>query len=236
MKKTKIGTVLKYAILIILCIIVLTGCTIKNDEEKNIKDKTNEEINYLEDEIFTVVNKYIKGEYTENNKINWKDMNKDIQTINNSLDTIMLDLSEVDISNDELINFRNQVNDVSIAINNEDATNFMQKISYLYSLLPNYLEKYSEEKNKVNIMKLKSLVLSSLSYANSLQWEEAKSTVGLAESKYKEMMDDVDYMKEYSYNLNKVYILLGEFKNAVEIEELELCKQKYINFIEKIGD
>lgn len=236
MKNKKIGTFFKYFSLIILCTIVLTGCTIKNDEEKNIKDKTNEEIDYLQNEIFTVVNKYIKGEYTENDKINWKDMNKDVQTINSSLDTIMLDLSEVNIQNDELINFRNQVNDVSIAITNEDENNFMQKVSYLYSLLPNYLEKYSEEKNKVNIMKLKSLVLSSLSYANSLQWDEAKSTVGLAESKYKEMMDDVDYMKEYSYNLNKVYILLGEFKNAVEIEELDLCKQKYINFIEKIGD
>lgn len=236
MKNKKIEMVLSYIILVSLCIIFLTGCTIKNDEEKNIKDKTNEEISYLEDEIFTVVNKYIKDEYTEDDKIKWEDMNKDVQKINNSLDTIMLDLSEVDISNDELINFRNQVNDVSIAINNEDANNFMQKVSYLYSLLPNYLEKYSEEKNKINIMKLKSLVLSSLSYANSLQWGEAKNTVGLAESKYKEMMDDVDYMKEYSYNLNKVYILLGEFKNAVEIEELELCKQKYINFIEKVGD
>ena len=236
MKNKKIGIFFKYVSLIILCTIVLTGCTIKNDEEKNIKDKTNEEIDYLENEIFTVVNKYIKGEYIENDKINWKDMNKDVQAINSSLDTIMLDLSEVNITNDELINFRNQVNDVSIAITNEDENNFMQKASYLYSLLPNYLEKYSEEKNKVNIMKLKSLVLSSLSYANSLQWAEAKSTAGLAESKYKEMMDDVDYMKEYSYNLNKVYILIGEFKNAVEIEELDLCKQKYINFVEKIGD
>ncbi len=225
-----------YIILMIICMLCITGCSIKNDEEKDIKDKTNEEINYLEDEIFAVVNKYIKDEYTEDDKINWNDMNKDIQVINNSLDTIMLDLSEVDISNDDLINFRNQVNDLSIAITNEDANNFMQKASYLYSLLPTYLEKYSDEKNKINIMKLKSLVLSSLSYANSLQWEEAKNTVGLAESKYKEMMDDVDYMKEYSYNLNKIYVLLGEYKNAVDIEELELCKQKYINFIEKASE
>ena len=56
-----------------------------------------------------------------------------------------------------------------------------------------------------------------------------------ADNKYKEMTDDVDYMKEYSYNLNKVYILLGELKNVINTEELELTKMKYINFIEKIS-
>ena len=55
-----------------------------------------------------------------------------------------------------------------------------------------------------------------------------------AENKYRTMMDDVDYIKEYSYNLNKVFVLIGELKNAIELEEIELTKVKYINFIEKV--
>lgn len=216
--------------------IFLTGCSLGEDEVKTITDKTTEEIDYLEDEILTVTNKYIKGEYSENDNIKWEDINNDAQKINNVLDTIMLDLSEVNISNEEIINFRNEVNNLMIAIGSKDKYTFMQKLSYLYSLLPNYLEKYSGDKNKINIMKLKSLVLSGMVYSNSLEWDQAKTTMGLAETKYKEMMDDVDYMKEYSYNLNKIYILLEEFKNSVDIEELELVRQKYINFIEKISD
>lgn len=234
MKNKQLNQIIRYAILLLFIVFSLTGCSINNDENKNIQDKTNEEIDYLEDEIFTIVNKYIKGEYTEGDKIKWADVNQDAQNINNSLDTIMLDLSEVEISNEELISLRNEVNNLMIAISNEDKYTFMQKTGFLYSLLPTYLEKYSDNKNKINVMKLKSLVLSSLVSANSLEWEEAKNAVNLAESKYKEMMDDVDYMREYSYNLNKVYILLEEFKNAVDIEEIELARQKYINFIEKI--
>mgnify|MGYP001067705394 CR=1 FL=1 len=48
MKNKKLGIVFRYIILIILCIAFLTGCTIKNDEEKNIKDKRNEEISFLD--------------------------------------------------------------------------------------------------------------------------------------------------------------------------------------------
>ena len=48
------------------------------------------------------------------------------------------------------------------------------------------------------------------------------------------MSDNLEYMKEYSYSLNKIYILVEEFKNAVDLEQADLAKIKYINFIEKI--
>ena len=82
-------------------------------------------------------------------------------------------------------------------------------------------------------MKLKSLILSSYVQANFLEWDTAKDTIVLAEAKYNEMMNSVDYMREYSNSLNKVYVLLEELKNAIELEEIELVKVKYINFIEK---
>ena len=83
-------------------------------------------------------------------------------------------------------------------------------------------------------MKLKSLVLSSFVQTSILDWANAKTTIGLAETKYKEMMEDVDYMKQQSYNLNKIYILIEELKNAINLEEVDLARIKYINFIEKV--
>lgn len=225
---------LKFIFFISFLIFFITGCSLKKEENKTIQDKTNEEISFIEDEIFTLVNKYIKGEYKDDtDKIKWEDVNKDVQNLNGVLDTIILDLSELEISNDELIVLRNEINNLSISITNKDDYNLLQKSSYIYSLLPTYMEKYSQNKIKIDNMKLKSLVLSGMVQANFLEWDAAKNTALLAENKYKEMMDNVDYMKEYSYNLNKVYILIGEFKNAIDLEEVELAKQKYINFIEK---
>lgn len=224
----------KFIFLISFFIFFITGCSMQEENSKTIQDKTDEEISFIEDEIFTIVNKYIKGEYTDDaGGIKWEDVNKEVQNLNSALDTIMLDLSEFDISNDELIKLRNEINNLSISVTSKDDYNLLQKSSYIYSLLPTYTEKYSQDKNKIDNMKLKSLVLSCMVQANFLEWDSAKNTAGLAETKYKEMMDNVDYMKEYSYNLNKVYILIGEFKNAIGLEELELAKQKYINFIEK---
>ena len=219
---------------VFIVIFILTGCDAFK-EDLGIEDKTTQEIRFIENKILTFLSKYAKGEYEqENEELNWKEIENTIIDLNNVLDTIILDFSEIEISNDDIVKFRNGVNDLSIASMNQDINLVFEKFNLLYSLLPSYMEKYSENKTEVNILKMKSLVVSSFCFSNLYDWENAKTEIENADIKYKEMMDDVDYMREYSYNLNKVYILIGEMKNAINLEELELVKIKYINFIEKI--
>lgn len=221
--------------LIVISLIIFTGCSWDAHENKGIKEKTDEEISYIENKILTFFSKYAKNEYGNSlEELDWQEIENSVIDLNNVLDTIILDFTEIEISNEDIIEFRNGINDLSIACTNRDINLVLEKNSFLYSLLPTYMEKYSENKNEINILKLKSLVVSSFTYSSLYDWENAKTTIGLAENKYKEMMDDVDYMKEYAHNLNKVYILLGEVRNAIEIEELELTKIKYVSFIEKM--
>lgn len=243
--REKISKFCIYFLCIIICLISFTGCSLsQNEEEKTIQDKTNEEIDFLQDEILTIINKYAKGEYytsqgeeneeeSDQSILNWEEVGKNVTIFNETLDTIILDLSEVEISNDDLINFRNHINNISVAVSNEDRETLLAEVGTLYLYLPTLLEKYSNDNNKINIIKLKSLVASSYIYSELLDWENAKNSATLAENKYKEMMDDVNYMREYSYNLNKIYVLLEEFKSAIDTEQIDLTKVKYINFIEK---
>lgn len=223
-----------YVLIFLISLILLTGCSMDTiSGKKTIQDKVNEEIDFLENRTFLLTNKYAKGEYKSDSGLDWKNISKEVKEINISTDTIIQDLSEVDISNEDILALRNEVNSVIISTGNEDEYNLFQKLSYLYSLLPNYLEKYSDNKNKIDDMKLKSLVLSGFVQANFLDWKTAKETMTLAEAKYNEMMNNVDYMKENSNKLNKIYVLLEELKNAIELEEVELTKVKFVNLIEK---
>lgn len=224
----------EYILFIFLILFILTGCSRNNENsKKDLKDKVDEEISFLEDKTFTITNKYAKGEYLIDGSLQWKDISKEVEEISISIDTIIQDLSELDVSNEDILALRNEVNSLIISAGNKDEYNLLQKASNLYSLLPNYMEKYSEDKNKIDIMKLKGLVLTSYIQANSLEWNLSKDTIILAEAKYNEMMNNIDYMKEYSNSLNKVYVLLEELKNAIELQEIELTKVKFINFIEK---
>lgn len=218
----------------IICMVLFSGCDVNNEHNQTIEGKIAEEIDYIESKILTFFSMYAKGEYGNINDLNWDLIKENAIELNGVLDTVILDMSEVDISNDDIVNFKNGVNRLSIAVSNKDINVAFEEYRGLYSLLPIYAQKSYTNKNKIKQLELKSLIVSSYVYANVLDWEKAKTTIAEAELKYKGMMDDVDYMKEYSYNLNKVFVLIGELKNAIDVEEVELTKIKYVNFIEKI--
>lgn len=223
-------------VILIMMLILFTGCTGIESETKeaSIEDKAKSEIEYLEDEIFTVLNKYSKNEYmTDDDTVDWEKVNTETQKVGKVLDTMILDFGEAKISNDELNKFRTEINNLLISTSSGDERTFFYSISNLYSLLPEYYGKFSGDNNKKDIMTLKSLVLKSYVNSHFLEWDGAKANANFAENKYKEIADNLDYMKEYSYNLNKTYVLVEEFKNAVDAEQAELSKTKYINFIEK---
>jgi len=226
----------KLALLMFCLIFLLTGCSSTNKNNgKTIKDKTDSELSYVEDTIFTIINKYAKDEYMKDGRIEWDNIKNDSKKINNALDTILLDLSELDIPNDDLISFSNELNNLIILISKEDDILAIDKLNHLYSLIPKYMARYSDDKNKISKKELKSNILASYNFSNAKKWAEAKATIQTVEDKYKTMMNDVDYMRENTYNLNKVYVLIEELKNAINMENMELIKMKYVNLIEEIN-
>ncbi len=233
MRKKSIISILLLILLLFLGI-SLCGCQLNMEETQTIEEKIKEEINYIENKILTFFSMYAKKEYEENEDLNWDLLEENSVEVNGVLDTVILDMSEIEISNEEIISFKDGVNRLSIAVSNKDINIVLEEYRNLYSILSKFAEKAYENKNEVKQFKLKNLVVSSYVYSENLNWSLAKETIDSAEVMYKEMMDDLDYMKEFSYNLNKIFVLISEVKNAIYLEELELTKIKYINFIEKI--
>ena len=226
--------ILKNTLFIILVIFILTGCTNKNKDESKQSDKINEEINYIEDNIFNIVNKYAKGEYLKNNAIDWDSILKDEKKINDSLDSILIDFSQVNIDKNDLAQFSNKLDNLLILTSDKKEIEVINELSNIYSLLPNFMEKYVDNKSEINKKKLKALILSSYVISNSKSWVDAKVSIQNVENKYAEMMNDVNYIKENSYNLNKVYVLIQELKSAINLENINLVNLKYISLIEKL--
>ena len=223
-----------FLVIMIFIMFFLCGCELNQNESQSIEEKIKEEINYVENKILTFFSMYAKKEYGEDENLNWKLIEENMVELNGVLDTVILDMSEIKISNENIINFKDGVNRLSIGVSNKEIDVVLEEYRNLYSILPKFAEKSFQNSNEVKQINLKSLVVSSYVYSELLNWELAKETIDSAETRYKEMMDDLDYMKEFSYNLNKIFVLVSEMKNAIYLEEIELTKIKYVNFIEKI--
>lgn len=225
-----------YNIIIIFILVCLTGCSLNKNNEEKSKSKTESEINYVEDTVLKILNKYAKGEYhkkDDNNIIDWKSIQDDEKNLLSSLDTIILDLSEIDVKNEDVINLSNELNNLIVITSEEDEALMVSKLKDIYSLIPGFVESFEKDQNIVNKKRLRELIISCYNLANQEKWDDAKTEITNLENKYKEMMNDLNYAENNSYNLNNVYVLIEEFKNAIELQNREIINLKYINLIEK---
>lgn len=225
----KVTVVLCFCAILLFC---LTGCG--KQPEKNINSKLDSELEYIEDLIFKIANKHAKGEYLEEEKFQWNYVKGDIQSINNAWNTLILDLTEVKVSNEDIIGFSNDLNDLLISVSKESEVTMLEKLNDMYAKVIIFKQSYSDEKNKIQKNKIKNEVLSIYSLVNKDDYEAAKTRIATTIDTYKGMMNDISYAEENAYNLNKIYVLLEEFGNAIQTENYDLVRMKYIVTVENI--
>ena len=136
-----------------ILLVTLTGC--QKNEEKDINDKLDAELEYEEDLIFKIANKYAKGEYIEDDEIKWDYTKGDIQKINSTWNMLILDLTEVNVSNQDIMDFSNSLNDLLVSINKENEIAMIDELNDMYAKLVIFKQAYSENKNLIEKNKIK---------------------------------------------------------------------------------
>lgn len=132
-----------YLVIVILLFIMLffCGCDINTDENLSIEDKITEEVEYIENKILTFYSMFAKDEYGEIEDLNWDLIEENVIDLNGVLDTVILDMSEIEIQNDDIITFKDGVNRLSIATSNKDISAVLEEYRLLYLILPRYARK-----------------------------------------------------------------------------------------------
>lgn len=244
----------KYIKLIVICgicLIILSGCN--NSKKVSLNDKNLAELDYIEGNIVKILNKYSNNEYIE--KLNqeeignesdnsltiteieifkWDKLQEDTKKIEDVLATTMADLTALNVEAGEIEKLSNGINNLTKAIENKDSVQYLTELSNIYSLIPTYLERNLAHNEKTFKIKIKYNVISAyISYLNN-DIESSKIKLDELEKSYTDKMKEITYVQENEYNLNKIYILIQEFRRAIESESNELVKSKYMYLIKEI--
>ncbi|MCX4303538.1 MAG: hypothetical protein K1W33_08500 [Clostridia bacterium] len=235
-----------------LFLIILTGCS--NQESVSLQDKNIAELEYVEKNIVDILNKLVREQYAVEETqekvtneiledeidlrrrptLNWEKLLNDTKKIENSIPTILVDLTALNIEATEIAKLSDGVNNMIIAIGNEDEKTYLIELNNVYSLIPTYMEKYAGNNEKTFKKKLKYYAISTYIAYSDGNLEMAKTQSGELERVYSEKMQDMNYVQNNEYNLNKLYILIQELKRAVDSNSSELVKSKYLLIIDEI--
>lgn len=224
---------LKEILVLIILLIILTGCNGGADENK-IEEKVSSEIDFLESEVFTVALKYAKGEYNTDDGLDWNGIYEECEILNESWSTVVLDLSKLNIPEEQINGLGQDVANLVISISAQNEVDLFTNLYSIYSRLPEIENVYSDDLVSKNKRELKRLVFAAYVSAEAGNFENSRNEIQNASNKYNEMMQDTEYIKNSSYNLNKILVEIEELKSAINLGNIDLIRIRFVNFIEEL--
>ena len=197
---------------------------LQESEETSSEDTGNNVVQYS-----MVPNTILNADKT----INWKNLKLEIENLNNTWPSIIVDLYKANVDNKKLTEFSDLINTCIGNIKNENRTETLNSLAKLYEYIPVFLEKIVTDDQQVALAKTKVEVIKAYVNIDFENWEELKTSLDRAISNFEPIVNNTSEA-EKEYNIRKAYVLLQEFKNAVDTNDKDLLFMKYKNLMEEL--
>ena len=172
---------------------------------------------------------------TDKSDINWDDIKNEIEIINRDWSVVILDLSSLNLDNEEILGFSSALDDCTLSIKNENKADALINVSKLYSYIPKFEKAISADKNTQNIKQVKANIINAYSFVEQENWLETEASLKESEILFKEVANDLEYIKDKEYKINKTYVFIKELQNSLSYKDKDLFYVKYKNLIESIN-
>lgn len=169
-----------------------------------------------------------------NNAIDWEYIKSNTESIHSSWATLTIDLHELNVKNEDILNFSNVLDQVTISAKQEDKAATLNNLACLYAYFPSYINQISEDNEKININYTKACILNSYALVEQNNWEEMKVQVTNAISYFTNVLNNVNRNAQNQNGLSKIYVLLNELNNSIDLKDRDLYMIKYKNVIEEL--
>ncbi len=167
-------------------------------------------------------------------EVDWEYMKTNAEIIYSTWPSMMVDLHELNVKNEDILNFSSSLDQVTLAAKQEDKSVTLNNLANLYGFLPNYRSQISENKDEINIDYTKACLLNSYALVEQEQWEEVKKQLENAISYFSNIMNSINGNGQKQSHISKIYVLLNELNKTIDYKDKQLFYIKYRNAMEEL--
>lgn len=167
----------------------------------------------------------------DNTQIDWNYIKSTVQIIYTSWPSIMLDLHSVNVKNEDILAFSNNLDVLIINIQNEDKKQVLNSLAVLYSFIPAYKEQYLEDNDEINISYTKSHIINSYVLVEEDKWDDIQTEITKASEYFGLIINTINESRNQS-SVSKTYVLINEMNNIIKLKDKKLFYMKYKNLME----
>lgn len=172
---------------------------------------------------------------SDQNQINWSSIKSEIEKISNSWGVILLDLSNFNIDSNYVLGFSSTLDSCILSIKDENKADSLTNLAKLYSFIPIYEASISAPNSVQNIKQVKSYIINSYVAVEQDNWNNVEFNMSECEKTYRNIINDIEYVKDKEVKVNRTYVLIKELQNSSLQKDKKLFYIKYKNLIESIN-
>ncbi len=163
--------------------------------------------------------------------IDWNELKSEIELMYSGWNSIILDLYSVNATNEDILNFSKALDEAVVFIKSEDKKKSLLKLADLYKFLPKYANELSIEESTKNILQTKYNILKAYSLVENEDWNEVQNQLEQADDAYTKVINDVDYIQNKQEETLRIYVLIKELKNSINVKDKDIFYIKYKNLM-----
>ena len=177
----------------------------------------------------------LSGVLTNKEDINWEYVKGEIENLYTSVATITLDFYQIGANQDNILAFNQQIDNLSVAVKEENKETTLAELSNLYTNLSNITQNLEGNETYKMVVRIKENIFMAYSKLDAGKWDEISNDVNNAILTYSELLTNASNSIQNQYEINKGYILINEMQNAVKLQDVSVFLIKYKNLLEELN-
>lgn len=172
---------------------------------------------------------------TNNEEINWDDIKNKIEIVYSSIPTITLDLYKYNINQDDILNFNKEFDNLTVIIKQNNKQDSLIQLSKLYDFMPKFAQSIYDDDLRKTIIETKTNILKAYSKLDTDNWNDISNDIKKASNSYSKILTNPNIDQSKQYDISKIYVMINELQNAVQVQDKQIFLIKYKNIIEEMN-
>lgn len=177
-----------------------------------------------------------EGVLTNTDEINWDNVKNDIEILYASIPTITLDLYQLNINQEDILNFNKEFDNLAVVAKEENKEATLSELAKLYEYMPKFMNIATEDEVTKTLIQTKLYILQAYSKLGTKPWEEITQNTRQGIEEYSKLLTSTNVDSKKQYSVNKVYVMINELQNAAQIQDEAVFLIKYKNTLEEMKD
>ena len=176
------------------------------------------------------------GILTSNRDIDWTSCKNELELIYTSMSTITLDLYSLNVGQEDILNFNQQMDNLTASIEEENKQVVLDNLVNVYTYIPKFAQTAVDDTLYKTVLETKLNVFNAYAKLDTGDWDGMNTNITDAITTYSSLLTNAEIEANKQSGINKGYVMLNELKNAITSQNSSVFLIKYKNLLEEINN